>query len=584
MGAEGVIRTAFWLPVGDSARAAWLHWPTGSRRAGGVVICPPIGFEYTHSHRTLRAVADRLAESGIPALRIDYLGTGDSPDDSSRPGLVDAWIEDILAAASAVSELAGDGPVTIVGLRLGGTLAALAAARGASRYLLAWSPVVRGTRYVRERITISRVAGGDPDSTLEAGGFVLSPATIEGLRAIDLVDLDFGRLDEVLLLERDDLPAKAALPRALAGEGVAHDVRLAAGYQQMMAEPQDTEVPHSAVNDIVAWIGDRSPEMPSRPVPDLPGPASLLVSDEKNGVVEEWIRTDHSPPLVGVLTRPAVPSGTGEARPTLLLGNSGSVHHVGPNRVYVEVARALAALGYSTVRFDLRNLGESADPRGGDENHPYPDSAVEDIRRMIEWLRREKGKERVVVAGICSGGHAAFHAALAVADESFVGVVPINPLTFYWEPGMSLAIPSAEQMARDAGHYKQSLRDPAKWRRLARGESDIRYITGFVARWGRDRVRVGVASVLEWTGVRSRPRLARDLLAVTDRGRRVHFVFSRSDPGYDLLRAEAHGMVGKLRRRGRLDVSFVEDADHTFSRSEWRSELIDRLAEALDLM
>ena len=52
----------------------------------GVVIVPPVGYEYWSSHRTLRTLAERLAGQGCCALRFDFDGTGDSAGDQWDPG------------------------------------------------------------------------------------------------------------------------------------------------------------------------------------------------------------------------------------------------------------------------------------------------------------------------------------------------------------------------------------------------------------------------------------------------------------------------------------------------------------------
>ena len=43
-----------------------------------VVICAPIGDEYFEYHRTMVLFADMLANAGIPCVRFDYSGCGDS--------------------------------------------------------------------------------------------------------------------------------------------------------------------------------------------------------------------------------------------------------------------------------------------------------------------------------------------------------------------------------------------------------------------------------------------------------------------------------------------------------------------------
>ena len=50
-----------------------------------MVVCPPLGPEYFNSYRSLRHLADRLAENGVSALRFDYDGTGNSAGQDEDP-------------------------------------------------------------------------------------------------------------------------------------------------------------------------------------------------------------------------------------------------------------------------------------------------------------------------------------------------------------------------------------------------------------------------------------------------------------------------------------------------------------------
>jgi alpha/beta superfamily hydrolase len=73
------------------ARSGWLHRGVGPS-SSGVVICNPFGFEVICAHRTLRHLADSLAGAGLPTLRFDYDGTGDSAGDDRDPKRLEAWI------------------------------------------------------------------------------------------------------------------------------------------------------------------------------------------------------------------------------------------------------------------------------------------------------------------------------------------------------------------------------------------------------------------------------------------------------------------------------------------------------------
>lgn len=114
----------------------------------GVVLCPPIGQEGLVSHRSLRILAEKLADAGLDVLRFDYYGTGDSAGDN-HAGSVSRWLEDVRLAVDTLRELSGVRRVALVGLRLGGLLAACAEARSISELIL-WDPVTRGADYLQE--------------------------------------------------------------------------------------------------------------------------------------------------------------------------------------------------------------------------------------------------------------------------------------------------------------------------------------------------------------------------------------------------------------------------------------------------
>ena len=78
---------------------AWLTRPVDGIGDVGVVIVPPLGYEYWSSHRTLRTLAERLAQNGCLALRFDFDGTGDSAGDQWDPARLEAWQSNIGQAA-----------------------------------------------------------------------------------------------------------------------------------------------------------------------------------------------------------------------------------------------------------------------------------------------------------------------------------------------------------------------------------------------------------------------------------------------------------------------------------------------------
>ena len=105
-----------------------------------------------------------------------------------------------------------------------------------------------------------------------------------------------------------------------------------------------------------------------------------------------------------------------------LLINSGIVPRVGPHRMNVKIARALAASGIDSLRFDLSGLGDSK-PAAGALN--YIDQAVSDIRAAMDFVEQHSGrKRRFAIFGICSGAVNSYHAGLA--DDRLVGLLLLD--------------------------------------------------------------------------------------------------------------------------------------------------------------
>lgn len=131
---------------------------------------------------------------------------------------------------------------------------------------------------------------------------------------------------------------------------------------------------------------------------------------------EKAVRFGTSASLVGVLTEAA--PGTGhEDRPAVLLLNSGILHRVGSCRLHVQVARALSAAGFHTLRFDYSGIGDSDQRR---DSLPFEESAIIETREAMDYLAKAKGVKRCVLMGLCSGADMAHDTARV--DDRVVGL------------------------------------------------------------------------------------------------------------------------------------------------------------------
>ncbi len=124
--------------------------------------------------------------------------------------------------------------------------------------------------------------------------------------------------------------------------------------------------------------------------------------------------------LVGIIAQD--PSVGRADLPAIVILNAGIIHRVGPNRIFVQLARLLAAAGHLVLRFDLSGVGDS-DPRS--DGLPPLDAALADIREALDSLQSTRQVDRVVLVGLCSGAdHSIIYGG---QDPRIAGVVLIDP-------------------------------------------------------------------------------------------------------------------------------------------------------------
>jgi alpha-beta hydrolase superfamily lysophospholipase len=546
----------------------WLHRAPAPSRLG-LVICNPFGYEAICTYRVLRHFAEAAAAAGIPTLRFDYDGTGNSAGDDRDPDRLAGWVASTGAAMDALRAEAGVDRVAVLGVRLGALIGALAASRrGDVDGLVAIAPVVAGKAHVRElrALQMSTIALPTPPGVHEeegiqpALGFPLTGQTKAELSAIDLAREPRAPAPAVLLLERDDLPADETWPRHLGALGVEVERRRYPGYVEMVLGAETSVVPAEMVGAATGWLATRTARLAgASPAPEVPRPSAPRQRAVIAGVVESAERVGDGGRLFGILSTPATPP---PARRGLLLLNAGAIHHIGPNRLYVTLARRWAALGHAVLRLDVAGIGDSPPSPGRPENVVYTDDASEDVRQALAFLRAQPGVTEVYALGLCSGGYNAFKA--AVAGVPVDGVLLINPLTFFYKPETPLA-ETEDKAIFEASRYLRRVRDLDAWRKLLRGGIDVRLAGRTLARFVSDRLRARAKELGRRAGLKVGDDLAGELTAIVDRRIRLGFVFSAGDPGIGLLHTHGGPTVEKLRRDGQLSIEIIEGPDHTFT-------------------
>lgn len=520
------------------------HAPAEGRFSGvGALILPPLGYEDTCAYRPLRVLADRLAARGHLVLRLDWPAHGDSARGSLDIDLV-ALAREAVARAAAHLRARGAARVAGIAVRAGGLLAL--AAEGLDDLAL-WAVPPSGKAYLREERAFHQMAArayGEappeavppPEGALEAGGFLYGPRTVAafgGLVAEALATQ--GRWGRVLLLGRDGLAVPAGLQEAFAGSGAEVQADSPQGLADLLENAYKSELKPGVAERIEAWLEPSRPAAPA-PLRQVELPDSLALP---GGIRERpWVREGGAGELSGILCEPE-----GGARPGAawtLFFNAGGIRRSGPNRLWTRAARALARRGVPSLRFDVRDVGDSD---GVDAPHPdleamYSEAAIADALQAYDWLQTQ-GAGPVEVVGLCSGSYLG----IQTADRRPVArALLINCLAFVWNDDA--------RVSGVTSHIGASLLDGRRWRRLVSGRIPA----------GQVMKALGARA---WMALRApfRPKEGEDEVAallrrVAARGTALRLVSSEGDPSLPYL--ERH-----LPPEERPPVTLLPGVDHT---------------------
>ncbi len=561
---------------------SWLHYCLDSPVTDtAVIICPPLGIDYMNSHRATRHIADGYARAGIPALRFDYLGTGDSNDGDEESNQLEIQLNSIQAAFDAVKRETGCGSVGLFGFRQGATLAALFSQLQQVEFLALWAPVVKGRQLVREIKLLQQMnTEQEKDGFLEAGGLVLNPATEKAWGRVDLFKAE-PVCRRILLVPADEVADEEKICEHWRCEQrkVTH-LRLP-GSTDMLVDAHFTRIPSSGIRQLVQHCASEL-ESCSRTLMMPPRVTTICIPQcGDDGNLRETAYTNFEDKTFYLITESARVRAN---LPLIVFLNSGSNHHVGPNRLYVTLSRQLAHLGFVCARVDLPGLGDAVVDDPELENVTYIPELSDHIYRLITTIMDNSEGGSIVIAGLCSGAYGAFASSVELTGLDIVEGMMINPLTFFWGEGMSLeGAPSVDY--QDWHWYMRSLRQGAKWRKLLRGDVNFRYLSRSL--WKRAQLKLkGWQSNLgiyrnEFGVAQLSGNLPADLAQAASNNVHLSLILADGDPGLDILMTNAGSSAKAMINNDTLSVYLINNADHTFSMKPSRNRAISVIVEHL---
>jgi len=575
------------LHFGPEARPrfGFYHPPAAPRaRAASVLLCNPIGDDLIRAHRTFRHLAERLAAAGFPLLRFDFDGTGDSAGDERDPERVAAWRADVGLAAAELRARSGIERLALVGLKLGGTFAALGAADlGGVDALVLWSAYDNGNAFVAETTKAHKMhvmlqpmsfSGGPPAADGQEGlGFLLTSRTIADLTGVDLASLPRAPAPQTLVIDTGNVGAQNPIAARLRALGSEVTTRQVPGNKFLTTSPQFAEVPSTSISTIAGWLEEQCPFADRATVAPPP-----TISAAPTRLGERPVFFGGARRLFGILATPP-PSATRPGLPPIILLNAGAAHRIGSHRLYVPLARRWAALGFVVLRVDLSGIGDSPVPAGGRESLTYPRDWHDDVRAAMDFLTDATGAQGFIVTGLCSGGDIAFQ--LGFKERRVAGAIMMNPRTFLVN---DLAMVDSYERAR---WYQRSAARGASWRKLLRGEVDVGRALKLAAPKVKDlvvtRARRAVNDLLGFVRLEAaaveRQRetdVPYCLRSMAERGVDTYLFVTEHDPGVEYVDANygaAMRALGALPNFRRTDVP---GTDHTFT-ARWAQQRVGDL-------
>lgn len=542
-----------------------------SRR--GVLLCPAFGLEGLTARRAYADLADRLAARGLPSLVFDWHGTGDALGDDRDPNRVAAWTASFHAAADALRRHGLVEEIAVVGLRLGATVAARAAAsRSDVAFFAALAPVVSGRVHMREQEVLSRllrvrgdadVSDADDEGGFAVAGFFTSSATAAELKSIDLRRLDSPPAPGILVVAREGEGASAELAAHWGGQGALVRSELFEGLDAFLTDPTNTVAPDAVWNRLVEHLSDGA-----APRGKTAARSSFPTVSNAPGWSEEATFFGPERRLFGILTTPHAPR---VAAPWVVVLDAGRNPHVGWGRQNVELARKLAEQGRIVFRFDQAGVGDGRNHPDGPREVLYSSESIADVDAALDLLT-SRGGERFALVGSCSGAHLAFHAALA--DPRIVDLVLVNLQRFVWREGDSLEAAMRGEF-RASSAYAGLLRRADTWRRLFTGQIKVGAIAGELLRRIGARLYGTVRSIVVTNPV------VRWLREFGRRGTRVLFVFGTDDGGRDefTLHVGSEERLTALVPNARVEL--IERTDHNLGPRNARTRLFELVSRFL---
>lgn len=255
--------------------------------------------------------------------------------------------------------------------------------------------------------------------------------------------------------------------------------------------------------------------------------------------------------LVGILCEPDTDQKVSSA-PAIIFLNSGLLHHVGPSRLYVELARDISCHGFVSIRFDLGGLGDSLPAM---QAKPDMEQILLDAKHAMDEAERKFNIKEYVLVGLCTGAANAHR--IAVADVRVVGVCGLSGYAY---PTLRFNV------------YRYG---PILLNRKRLWQATVRAWKRFVPTPGKDAAAVNRENT-GWWRLPPKDDFVFECKKLFERGVRIFAVFTGGD-SYYLYENQLMDTLSSLHPGDKLQEKYNRTADHTYTSVKQRKLLVEQV-------
>ncbi len=255
--------------------------------------------------------------------------------------------------------------------------------------------------------------------------------------------------------------------------------------------------------------------------------------------------------LFGVLNKPKNPR---KNAPAVLLITAGLLHHVGPYRLYVHIARELAMLGFTVLRFDLGGIGDSGP---GARDISISERSNYEIGHAMDYLQEAHSINYFISMGLCSGADDTLK--IAVNDNRIRGCL------FLDGPGYRT---SAFYLRHVLLHYPRRLLSIQKWSHL-------------VSRYFSNKLSIDSGEI-DYRNFPSRAVAETQIQGLVTRGVKSCFIYTGGVSDYYNYKGQFAKMFPSLKAGNGIEWHYFPRMDHMAILQSDREKIIDKVVNWMD--